>query len=65
MRAPDSCCPEVCDSGPCICTRDAARAAIAAFLRALPNHVIVQTMKMQIGTFDGLAAAVEAARDVR
>ncbi len=36
LRASGSCLSEACDIGPCDCANDAAAAAIAAFLRALP-----------------------------
>jgi hypothetical protein len=63
------CCGEGtgCEVGPCHCAKVAAAAAIAAFLRALPERDLLAT-RMSIGfpgTLHRLAAAVEeAARDV-
>ena len=64
MRASDSCLSEVCDSGPCGCASDAATAAVAAFLRALPAIYVAPTDDGGIAvTAKNLAAAVEGARD--
>ena len=63
MCASATCTSDVCDGGPCACARDAATAAVAAFLRALPDRVVVQLMEPACDTLHSLAAAVEAAAE--
>ena len=59
------CCGEGtgCEIGPCYCSKVAATAAVAAFLRALPDRVVVQLMEPACDTLHSLAAAVEAAAE--
>jgi len=67
------CCGEGtgCEIGPCYCSTVAARAAIAAFLRALPPSDVMMQRYAPDGDLAGphstltLAAAVEAAGEGR
>jgi len=62
MFARDTCVAEVCDVGPCACALDAATAAVAAFLRALPNVLSNDEVTHRQLYFAGqLASAVERA----
>lgn len=73
--AQDDTCPQaggfVCRTGPCVCARDAARAAVVAFLHALPDSYTEDGFlfwtslgKPEESSMAAIALAVEkAARD--